>query len=443
LKATQRAFVALGVFLALIVGLLIWNIQYNRAKAAETERKILSKLSADDVKMLVESQAQGNPQILAGIKEDPAQRKEILENLRGLLAQAAAARRSGIADDPDVKSQLDFQEKFNIASLYETKRNQEENQGKPAPLFSGVTPEQVEAFWKNPVHETEFNRIIEGETARMKAAGQTPPPLEGKLLERTREQFAKLIITYDKAKADEAFMNDRKTQLQVSLQQALLLAREYSTKILAKEVEPTKEEIAKFIAEHPEYDAAKQREKAEQILQQVKAGGDFASLAKQYSDDPGSKEKGGLYENITQGQFVPEFEQAVAATDKGQVVPNLVESQFGYHIIKVEDKKTENKDGKETMVFSARHILINTKFPLSDNNPLARPQLLSGEEIAKAKIGEEKQKKAIEELIKNNKIELPEDFTVDITDVPQGNVPLPNDGELKQKKAPSPPKRKS
>ena len=81
------------------------------------------------------------------------------------------------------------------------------------------------------------------------------------------------------------------------------------------------------------------RKKAEDILKQVKSGGDFAALAKKYSDDPGSKDNGGSLGWIQHGRTVKEFDQAAFALDKGQV-SGLVQSPFGFHIIKLDDKRT-------------------------------------------------------------------------------------------------------
>jgi len=80
------------------------------------------------------------------------------------------------------------------------------------------------------------------------------------------------------------------------------------------------------------------RAKAADILKQIKAGANFADLAKKNSDDPGSKEQGGELSWIIKGQTVPEFEKAAFSQDKGQV-SDLVQTSYGFHIIQTEDKE--------------------------------------------------------------------------------------------------------
>jgi peptidyl-prolyl cis-trans isomerase D len=79
--------------------------------------------------------------------------------------------------------------------------------------------------------------------------------------------------------------------------------------------------------------------KAEDLLKQIKAGGNFADLASKNSDDPGSKTQGGELGWLDRGKTVPEFDKAAFSLAPGQT-SDLVKTHFGYHILQVEDKKT-------------------------------------------------------------------------------------------------------
>jgi peptidyl-prolyl cis-trans isomerase D len=79
--------------------------------------------------------------------------------------------------------------------------------------------------------------------------------------------------------------------------------------------------------------------KAEDILKQIKSGGNFADLAAKNSDDPGSKTQGGELGWLDRGKTVPEFDKAAFTLAPGQT-SDLIRTQFGFHILQVEDKKT-------------------------------------------------------------------------------------------------------
>lgn len=87
----------------------------------------------------------------------------------------------------------------------------------------------------------------------------------------------------------------------------------------------------------PAGEEAKLKAKAEDLLKQVRAGADFAKLAKEYSEDPGSKDKGGEYWVQRNGQMVKEFEDAAFNLKPGQ--SDLVKTQYGYHVFQVMERQ--------------------------------------------------------------------------------------------------------
>lgn len=84
------------------------------------------------------------------------------------------------------------------------------------------------------------------------------------------------------------------------------------------------------------------RQKMEGILKEARSGADFAELAKKYSEDPGSKDKGGLYKDFGRGVMVKPFEDAAFNTPIGGI-SDIIETKYGYHILKVEGRKKETR----------------------------------------------------------------------------------------------------
>jgi len=102
------------------------------------------------------------------------------------------------------------------------------------------------------------------------------------------------------------------------------------------------------------------RQKAEDVLKQARKGAKFDELAKKYSEDPGSKDKGGDLGWLTQGQTVPEFEKTAFSLEKGKI-SDLVKTQYGFHIIKVLDKETAHTKPFEEVKESIKSRLLLNK----------------------------------------------------------------------------------
>ena len=88
-----------------------------------------------------------------------------------------------------------------------------------------------------------------------------------------------------------------------------------------------------------EADKQKAKDKAEGLLKEIQGGADFAKLAAENSDDPGSKARGGDLSWFSRGQMVPPFDKAVFALAKPNDLSGVVETQFGYHIIQLLEKE--------------------------------------------------------------------------------------------------------
>lgn len=120
-------------------------------------------------------------------------------------------------------------------------------------------------------------------------------------------------------------------------------------------------EVAHIFLERKVSDAEKKyaKDKAQQILDSIKKGADFSELARRNSDDSLSAIQGGNLGYVKKGSFVKPFEEAVIVLQPGEI-SDLVETQFGYHIIKLIDKKGDG--------FTSQHILV--KFPKFESSDL-------------------------------------------------------------------------
>lgn len=417
-------------------GLVVWKNKVGGHASTAS----FNSITKEEIELLLSDLAKQNPMVLKRFEQDPEMKKQQLENLKQLLAFASQAQKDGIANEPDKKQELENIRSEVAAVNYDKEINQDKG---PMPPFGFISEDQVNAFWgqgqpaekgffaslKDRVglgeedRELAFQKFLDSKLAIMKSGNPAMKDKELTEEERTqaRDFFAKIEI-YEKEFNDKARSGElskefvEKVNLQVKLQQAQFLAQLYS-KTLTEKVKVTDEEVAQYISEHPELNSGDKKAKAEEILARAKGGEDFAKLANEFSEDPGNKNakgegQGGIYKDVTKGRMVKPFEDAALALEPGQIAPALVESDFGYHIIKLE-RKGEGKDaaGQPAETYDVRHILFSTSYK-DPADPEGRDMPIKA--YVKNKLETEKEKKVLDEVIAANNVKVPEDF-----DVPQ------------------------
>ena len=388
-----------------------------------------NSISRKEIELLLLDVVRTNPKVLERLAADPEMKKQQLENLKQLLAFATQAQRDGLAADPVNQQELENIRAETIAVNYD----REINKGKPkGPAFGLITAAQLAEYWaadrpgQKRTHQAEFDDFLKTKIAILKAGD---PALRDRELsqeekEQARDIFAKTRIyqaEFDAKARAGALPKDvlDTANLQVKLQQAQFLARAYAAKT-ADHLKASDAEIVAYIAAHSELDPKAKRAIAEGILERVKKGEDFATLANEFSEDPGNegpngKKQGGLYTRVPKGRMVPPFEEAALALEPGQVAAELVESDFGYHIIKLDRKgilgysANTNTETHQTFTYDVRHILISTTYTdPSDPTGTAKPL----KEYVRGKVEAGKEKALSDKVVAANNIQVPLDFDV-------------------------------
>lgn len=431
-----KVLILVGVILLIGVGLVAW-----KKKVGGTGHMSFNSISREEVELLLSDVAKTNPMILKRLNEDPAMKKQQIENLKQLLAFASQAQKEGMADDPSNKQELDNIRAEILAVNYDREINKDKG---PMPAFGFITEDMTKAYWaeddqgapagpglfekigltgpkEHRTHSQEFDDFLNTKLAIMKSGNPDMQDREISDEEKTqaRDIFAKIRIykrEYDQKLAEGTLSDEfiKKANLQVKLQQAQFLARLYSEKA-TEQTKVTDEEVDQYIAAHPELSPDAKKATAQGILDRAKNGEDFAALADQYSEDPGNKGpdgkgQGGLYKDVPKGRMVPAFEQAALALEPGQIAADLVQTDFGFHIIKLERKgQSKGADGKMADTYDVRHILISTGVKDPDN-PTGRDAPVK--DFVRNKLETDKEKKVIDDIVAANNVSVPDDFTV-------------------------------
>lgn len=326
------------------------------------------------------------PEQLKGMVSQPEPKKLLVDNLKEMFTLSQEAERVGVAANADAQSELDIMEKVTLAGLYRNLKQKED------PKLVEVTEvDKEEYFKKNP---NAFNDFITA-NARLKTASESQR-------EALRPQFAELMILLERAKKSGLekdpgyklmFQIQRASYLATRVQQQLRTSLPVSDDEIKQQYETAKADFEETRARHilvmyPDQrktteEAMKKAEKkegeaapapttakpatkeeakklAEEILAKIKTGEDFAKLAETYSDDPGSGKMGGDLGFFKKDvSFVEPFKSTVFGLKPGEM-SGIVETQFGYHIIKVDERRIPELD--EGLKAELKEKVLDKKF---------------------------------------------------------------------------------
>jgi hypothetical protein len=317
------------------------------------------KLTAHDMQIIFQELVP--PQQQQQIASDPEERKKLVADIKKLLAVAQVAEQEGYAEHADLKTQLSFQLDRALNDAYR-KKNPD----------TKIPDEEINAYYAS--HPKDFDDFLQGNP---RAAQQAQGPQRDEL----KKQLGEFKVIAERARKEGLDREDL-TRLQILLTRSQALAGAYLGELQKNADKLVADgDVEQYYKDHPadfdevrvrhilistqpkpegeaEEDAnnskagkdkkvpekpktltkEEARKKTEGLLERARKGEDFAKLATENSDDPGSKDKGGEYDFFARGKMVPAFDKAAFALKPGEI-SDLVETEFGFHIIKLEERR--------------------------------------------------------------------------------------------------------
>ncbi len=309
-----------------------------------------------------------------------------VDEIKQTLALTREARRVGIASRPDMAFLDGLQRRILLSQVYRDRHRDVAVTEREAADFLAANPTDVDELMK-------YNPQV----------GPRGSPLD----DRIRKPFAEIEILAARAHAEKI---DREPGVALQLEVLDTTLRDAMLRDLQSSIKVTEDDTQRYYEEHKSqyeqirarhilfsthpanpatpasetsgkentaFDKEVVRKLAEDVLKRIRAGEDFATLARQYSDDPTTKDRGGDLQFFGRGQMVSEFERAAFPMQAGQV-SDLVESTYGFHIIKVEDRRVQPLDSalranvanvvKQQLV-AARTKEIEKRYPVTVDLP--------------------------------------------------------------------------
>ena len=197
-----------------------------------------------------------------------------------------------------------------------------------------------------PVPKARVDALLK-QVMRGAPEGVKAPPPNPEMEKRAREEVVmREIFMQEAERRGLAATPDYKIQMELMRQNVLIreLFNDFKkkNKISPEEVQAAFD-LTNGMAGGTEYRArhilVEDEEKAKEIISKLQAGGSFEDLAKANSKDPGSAERGGELDFAPAGAYVPEFGKALSELEIGKYTPIPIKTQFGYHIIQLEEKR--------------------------------------------------------------------------------------------------------
>ncbi|MGA1367361.1 MAG: peptidylprolyl isomerase [Blastocatellia bacterium] len=316
------------------------------------------------------------------LAQSMTQRKELIEQFKKAYALAQAAEAEGLHKSDAFQRRRTISENQALAAAFSAKND----------MFT-VDREALTRYLDS--HRQEFDAdysLISGASAEEATEEQK---------ELVALQWAELRIRADKGR--EAGLDKTaafKAQMKFSL--ANILANLF-TETLDKKIVVSDEEKRSYLAQYPEADLETLRGIAQQLLDQVKAGASFEQLADQNNMD-GTRGAGGQLDWLAKGQLDPEFEKVAFALRKGEVAPQLVRSKFGFHVIRLDDRRplqgepNTSETGGPAEEIRARHIFISTQEA----------------DLYESKLKNGRMTRAMEDVTLNFPVNAPRDFAIKV-----------------------------